>query len=51
MEDQTGDGTTHGIRGPRGRLHVPNWRQDCWRGRPDGCCWLCYGRLLTTALG
>lgn len=34
------------LRGPRGRLHVPTWSKECWRGRPSGMCWLCRLRLL-----
>lgn len=37
-------------RGPSGRLHVPSWRTDCWRGRPAGMCWCCWVRLLTLPL-
>jgi hypothetical protein len=37
-------------RGPRGRLHLPTWTKDCWRGRPSGMCWLCQLRLFVRLL-
>jgi len=34
-------------RGPSGRLHLPRWSKDCWRGRAPGMCWLCHFRLVS----
>lgn len=34
------------FRGPEGRIHIFGWRKDCWRGRPEGCCLACHGRLI-----
>lgn len=46
------DDVTLGIlfdRGPRNRLHT-GWTKDCYYGRPEGCCSLCFLRLLTAPL-
>ena len=43
----TGGGHDSPRRGPRGRLHVPRWSKDCWRGRAPGMCWLCHLRLAS----
>jgi len=31
-------------------LHVPGFRNGCYYGRPADCCWVCFLRLLATAV-
>lgn len=36
-------------RGPRGKIHVPGYREGCYRGRITDCCFLCLFHIFFSA--
>lgn len=38
-----------GESGPEHERHLPSYRDGCYYGRVEDCCWICYWRLIWQA--
>lgn len=37
-------------KGPEGNAHVPEFKNGCYYGREEDCCWICFVRFILSPL-